>query len=196
MTDDTQMRLLYLGLFIAVIAGGVLWSNRHRLGQVLQQGAIWFFIFLGAALVAGNWERIEQTILPTQTFVSGEAGSEIIEVPRRRDGHYYMTLRINGERVDFVVDTGASDIVLSADDARAVGVDLRDLAYMGRAQTANGTIRTAQVFLDEVRIGEMVDRDVRAIVGDGDLGISLLGMSYLGAFGKIEIENNVLRLIR
>ncbi|CTQ50262.1 retropepsin-like aspartic protease family protein [Jannaschia donghaensis] len=195
MTDDNTARLIYLGLFLLVIGGGFLISNRHRVGQVFQQGAIWFLIFLGVALAFGNWDRIQQTLLPTQTYVGGQDGM-VIEVPRRFDGHYYMTLRINGELVDFVVDTGASDIVLSADDARAVGVDLRDLAYMGRAQTANGTIRTAQVFLDEVQVGETVDRDVRAIVGDGELGISLLGMSYLGGFGKIEIENDTLRLIR
>lgn len=195
MNASDSPRLIYFAIILLVIGGGFLLANRHRLGQVAQQGAIWFFIFLGTALVFGNWDRIQQTLVPSQTFVSGDGGP-VIELPRRFDGHYYMTMRINGTLVEFVVDTGASDIVLSADDARSVGVDLRELAYMGRAQTANGTIRTAQVFLDEVQVGEMVDRDVRAIVGEGELGISLLGMSYLGRFGRIEIENDTLRLIR
>lgn len=195
MTDENFARLIYLGLFLLVIAGGFLISNRHRMGQMVQQAAIWVFIFVGTILVIGNWDRIEQAVLPTQTYVAGDGGT-VIEIPRRFDGHYYMTLRVNGELVDFVVDTGASDIVLSADDARTVGLDLRNLAYMGRAQTANGIIRTAQVFLDEVKVGETIDTDVRAIVGDGELGISLLGMSYLNGFGKIEIENDTLRLIR
>ncbi|SDZ13043.1 aspartyl protease family protein [Jannaschia faecimaris] len=195
MTGDTTATLIYLTLFGLVIGVSYFVANRHRMGQVAQQAAIWFFIFLAAALAFGNWDNIQQTLVPSQTYVSGDGGT-VIEIPRRFDGHYYMTLRINGELVDFVVDTGASDIVLSADDARSVGLDLRDLAYMGRAQTANGVIRTAQVFLDEVKVGDMVDTDVRAIVGNGDLGISLLGMSYLNGFGKIEIENDTLRLIR
>jgi len=195
MDANDSPRLIYLGILLVAILGGVLIANRGRMGQVFQQGAIWFFIFLGTALVFGNWDRIQRTLVPAQSFVSGDGGT-VIELPRRFDGHYYMTLRINGELVEFVVDTGASDIVLSADDARGVGLDLRDLAYMGRAQTANGMIRTAQVFLDEVRVGDMIENDVRAIVGEGDLGISLLGMSYLQHFGKIEIENDTLRLIR
>lgn len=195
MTGDDTAYLIYLSLFGLVIGGSYFVANRHRLSQVAQQGAIWFFIFLGTALVIGNWDRIERTLLPTQTYVAGENG-EVIEIPRRADGHYYMRLRINGTPVNFVVDTGATDLVLSSDDARAVGLDLRELAYMGRAQTANGMIRTAQVFLDEVQVGQTVDRDVRAIVGDGELGISLLGMSYLEKYGRIEIEGGRLRLIR
>ncbi|WP_179380527.1 retropepsin-like aspartic protease family protein [Jannaschia marina] len=195
MTGDDTAYLIYLTLFGLVIGGSYFLANRHRMGQMAQQAAIWFFIFLGAALVFGNWDSISRTLVPSQSYVAGKDGA-VIELPRRSDGHYYMTLRVNDTPVDFVVDTGATDLVLSADDARAVGIDLRELAYLGQAQTANGTIRTAQVFLEEVQVGETVDRDVRAIVGDGELGISLLGMSYLETYGRIEIEGGTLRLIR
>ncbi|MGC1261728.1 MAG: TIGR02281 family clan AA aspartic protease [Jannaschia helgolandensis] len=195
MTGDDTAYLIYLSLFGLVIGGSYFIANRHRLGQVAQQAAIWFFIFLAAALIFGNWDRVQQTLMPSQTYVSGEAGT-IVDVPLGRDGHYYMTLGVNGQPIDFVVDTGASDIVLSRDDAVAVGINLDGLQYFGQAITANGTIRTAQVFLDEVKLGDTVNTDVRAIVGEGDLGVSLLGMSYLQTFGKIEIEGNRLRLIR
>ncbi len=195
MTGDDTASLIYLSLFLLVIGGSFLLANRRRMGQVVQQGAIWFFIFLGVAVVIGSWDRISQVLVPSQSYVSDDGGT-VIELPRQRDGHYHITLGVNGVPVDFLVDTGATDLVLSADDAMRSGLDLRELAYMGRAQTANGMIRTARVFLDEVTVGDTVDRDVRAIVGEGDLGVSLLGMSYLQKYGRIEIEGDVLRLIR
>jgi aspartyl protease family protein len=123
-------------------------------------------------------------------------GATVIEVPRERDGHYHMTLGVNGAPIRFIVDTGATDLVLSREDAARAGLDLDELRYFGRAFTANGEVRTAQVRLDEVRVGEIVDTFVPAVVNEGDMRVSLLGMSYLQEFGRIEIADDTLRLVR
>ncbi|CTQ32420.1 retropepsin-like aspartic protease family protein [Jannaschia rubra] len=195
MTGNDTAYLLYLTLFGLLIGGSYLIANRNRMGQVFQHAAIWFFIFVGAVLVIGNWDSIERAALPRQSVETSEQGV-FIDVPRSRDGHYYMTLDVNGEPVDFVVDTGATEIVLSRADAAKIGIDPDGLRYLGQALTANGSVQTAQVVLDEVRLGDITDRRVRAIVNDGDLRTSLLGMSYLGSFGRIEIEDGRLRLTR
>lgn len=195
MSDDQTMRLIYLGILGSVIAVSLLISNRHRLGQMAQHAAIWGLIFVGGVVVYGMWDDIRRTALPRQEVIATDAGPAVA-VPRSRDGHYHMTLEVNGAPIRFVVDTGASDMVLTRDDARAAGLDPDDLRFLGRAQTANGEVATAQVRLDEVRLGGTVDRDVRAVVNGGEMRQSLLGMSYLGEFGRIEIEGDVLRLIR
>lgn len=195
MTGDDTASLIYLSLFGLVIGVSYLIANRHRMGQVMQQAAIWFFIFVGAVVVIGNWDRVTQAALPTQSYVETDGGA-VIDVPQRRDGHYYVRMDLDGAPVTFVVDTGASDLVLSRNDARAAGIDPDGLRYAGTAYTANGTVRTAQVRLDRVTLGDLVDRDVPAVVTDGDLQISLLGMSYLQKFGRIEIADGRLRLIR
>ena len=103
---------------------------------------------------------------------------------------------MNGTPVRFVIDTGASDMVLSNADARAVGLDTDRLAYLGRAQTANGTVPIARVTLDSVALGDVTDRNVGASVNGGEMFGSLLGMSYLERFGRIEIANGRLILER
>ena len=190
-----MMRAIYLVLIGTVIGGYFLVSGRQRLSQTAQQAAIWFLIFVGAVLAYGVWDDVAGIATPRQSVVSGEAGV-IIDVPRRRDGHYHLELEVNGAPVAFIVDTGASDLVLSRDDAARAGIDADGLRYLGEARTANGVVRTAQVRLAEVRLGDIVDRDVRAVVNAGDMPASLLGMSYLQSFGRIEIENDQLRLIR
>ncbi|MCK0166082.1 TIGR02281 family clan AA aspartic protease [Jannaschia sp. S6380] len=195
MTGDDTASLIYLTLFGLLIGGSYLIVNRRRMGQVAQHAAIWFFIFVGAVLVFGNWDRIERAALPRQTVITGADGV-VVDLPRRRDGHYYMELEVNGVPLDFVVDTGATDLVLSRDDARAIGIEPDELRYLGQAFTANGPVRTANVRLDEVVLGETVDENVPAVVTEGDLFQSLLGMSYLQNFGRIVIEDNRLQLIR
>lgn len=195
MTEDQTMRLIYLGLLGAVIGGAFLVANRHRMGQMAQQAAIWALIFVGAVLVYGVWDDVRQTVSPRQVVMT-EGGGTVVEVPRSPDGHYHMLLLIEGEPVRFVVDTGATDLVLTQADAERIGLDPQELRYLGRAFTANGEVRTADVRLEEVALGALVDRDVRAVVNEGSMSQSLLGMSYLQNFGRIEIEDDTLRLTR
>jgi clan AA aspartic protease (TIGR02281 family) len=70
------------------------------------------------------------------------------------------------------------------------------LIFVGTANTANGTVRTAPVWLASVSLGGMTDTDVRAVVNEGQMDGSLLGMTYLGLFGRIEIADGKLILSR
>lgn len=196
MNGNDTASLVYLSLFGLLIGGSYLLANRNRMGKVAQQAAIWFFIFVGAVVVIGNWDRISDAALPVQRMGQSEDGGIVVDVASHADGHYYVALDLNGHRTPLVVDTGASDLVLSKADARAAGLDPDALRYFGSAYTANGTVRTAAVRIDEVRLGDIVDRNVPAVVVDGDLQISLLGMTYLQKFGRIEIADGHLRLIR
>jgi aspartyl protease family protein len=195
MDMDLFMRAMYLGLLLAVVGGYFVLSGRQHITRSLQQAAIWFLIFVGVVLAYGIWEDVEGIASPRQSVVSGVDGV-VVDVPRQRDGHYHLYLEVNGTPVDFIVDTGATDLVLTRRDAARIGLDLDGLDYQGEAYTANGTVRTAAVRLDEVVLGEIVDRGVRAVVNEGEMHQSLLGMSYLQEFGRIEIENDQLRLIR
>lgn len=193
MTSSDTGRLIYLGLLGAVLLFWFIAQNRKSLGRTLQQAMAWGLIFVGAIAAIGLWDDIRQTVQPRQGMVT-EAGR--VEVPRSNDGHYYLTLHVNGAPVDFMVDTGASQVVLTGADARRVGIDLDGLAYVGRAMTANGEVRTAPVRLDRVELGPVQDRNLRAWVNAGDMDRSLLGMSYLQRWSRIEITGGALVLTR
>ncbi len=191
MDGDLIARGFYLGLLGAALAGYFLIANRDRLGQVAQHAALWGLIFVGAIAAVGLWSDIRDDVAPRQSYVDGR-----VELPRGPGGHYDATLEVDGTPVRFVVDTGATDMVLSRRDAERAGIVLDELIYTGQAWTANGAVRVASVRLDEVRLGGFVDRDVRAAVTDGDLDSSLLGMRYLDRFGRITIEGGRLVLER
>ena len=190
MNADSIASIVYLALLGAVIAGYFFVSNRANLGRTLQQAAIWALIFVGAVAVAGLWTDIRNEVAPRQSVaVNGD-----ITLPRGIDGHYRMTLGIQGTPVQFIVDTGATDMVLSRRDARRAGIDPDALAYLGQAQTANGVVPLARVNLSRVDIGGWEETNVPATVNGGDMDGSLLGMSFLQRFGRISIENDTLTL--
>jgi aspartyl protease family protein len=86
--------------------------------------------------------------------------------------------------------------VLNAADARRVGIDLDDLAYLGRARTANGEVRTARTRVDSMSLGGITDRNVSVAVNEGQMDQSLLGMDYLQRWSSIEIREGAMVLTR
>ena len=190
MDGDTTARLLYLSLLLVAVGGWALVEFRRNGGTALRGLLAWGMI--GLALVAGYglWGDIRSQLAPIQQISSGR-----VEVPRAPDGHFYLTLEVNGQRIRFMADTGASGVVLGRDVARDLGIDPEGLAYTGRAVTANGEVRTAFVRLPEMRLGDLVDRDVPAQVNAGKMDGALLGMDYLGRF-RIQIDNQRMVLER
>lgn len=185
--------LIYLVLLLVMVVTWFVAQNRESLGKTVQQALAWVLIFVGIIAAIGLWDDIRSTLRPTQSVITSTGQ---IEAPRAPDGHYYLTLQINGEPVDFLVDTGASEMVLTLNDARRVGLSLDNLVYTGRAMTANGEVRTARVWLDTVALGLVEDGDVTAWVNEGEMDQSLLGMGYLRRWSRIEITDQALVLTR
>ncbi len=178
MDGETLARVGYLAIILVALGGWVLVEFRQRMGQALRMAMAWGLIFVGIIAGYGLWSDIRQDILPMQEL----AADGSVEVPRAEDGHYYLTLTINGTAVPFMVDTGATGMVLAGVDADRLGIDPESLSYLGEASTANGVVRTARVTLPTVELGPYRNQDFRAYVTEGALDQSLLGMDYLGQF--------------
>jgi clan AA aspartic protease (TIGR02281 family) len=109
-------------------------------------------------------------------------------------GHFLVEAVVNGEPIDFMVDTGASSVVLTLQDARKLGFTPNTLRFTQEFQTANGTVRAAPVDLRELRIGQLRVFDLEASVNGGPLAISLLGMSFLRSLDSYEVADGRLIL--
>ncbi len=192
MNTDQIMQITYLTLLGGAIVVSYFVSQRGQMGKVAQQASIWGLIFVGGIAIAGMWGDIRQSIAPQQSVISG---GDIV-LPRQADGHFYARLDVNGQPLTFMVDTGASEVVISRADAARIGIDADGLRYLGQASTANGIVRTAQVTLDSVTLGGVTLADVRAVVNDGAMDGSLLGMTYLRNFSNIQIKFDNLILTR
>jgi aspartyl protease family protein len=192
-TNFDTANLVYLIVLGCAIMIWFFAANRDSLGKTVQQAAVWGLIFIGVVAAIGLWDDISATVAPRQSVSADRARSEL---PRAPDGHYYLEAEVNGAPVRFVVDTGASDIVLSREDAIAAGLHPDGLNFTGQASTANGIVRTAPVRLDSIDVGGLTDRGVRAVVNSGELRESLLGMGYLERFSSMQITGGTLVLQR
>jgi aspartyl protease family protein len=114
-------------------------------------------------------------------------------VVKSADGHYWAEGLVNGKRVRFLVDTGASAVALTRTDAERLGV-ASDLDYSVEVSTANGVARAAPVMLEMVSVAGARVPGVQAFVIDKGLDHSLLGMSYLGRLSRFEATQNALIL--
>lgn len=193
LSGNDQAVVVYLVLLLLIVGGSMIISSRKQINKTLQQASIWLLIFVGLIGAYSLRDRIEATLYPERALIS-ETGT--VSFSRARDGHFYAELEVNGQKVEFVIDTGATDIVLSEADAEKLGYSLSELIFSGRASTANGVVPIARITLDSMRLGRFTDRNIRATVNGGELDTSLLGMRYLGRYQKIEIVGSTMTLTR
>jgi len=113
---------------------------------------------------------------------------------RGRDGHFYVDADVNGARIRFLVDTGATYVALSPDDARSAGLQVFESDYTARTNTANGVTRVAPVMLRQIELDQLQVFDVRAVVLEKPMPVSLLGMSFLSRLQGYETRNDELIL--
>lgn len=106
--------------------------------------------------------------------------SRQVELRSQRNGHFMTDAEVNGRRIDVMVDTGASVIALTYEDAATIGLEPAPRDFTHQVSTANGVTRVAPVRLDRVMIGDILVRDVQAVVTErGKLHVTLLGNSFL-----------------
>lgn len=117
-----------------------------------------------------------------------------ISVPAGPNGQFLVDAQVNGVPVTFLVDSGASAVVLSPEDARRVGLQAGQLRFTLRFRTANGVVRAAPVTLRELRIGQLALARLEAVVNEAPIGVSLLGTSFLGRLRSWQVEGGRLHL--
>lgn len=157
-------------------------TRRTGLGMML----LFWVLFIGAG---GWWFHgfLEQQRNPNAHLVNAVAGdSDPVVLERNRSGHFMATGRINGEPVEFLLDTGATYVAVPADLAERLGLERTGSAWFN---TANGRVRGDLTMLGEVSLGGYTADQVRGSISPGlDGEVALLGMSFLNRF-DIEIRD-------
>ena len=115
--------------------------------------------------------------------------SGTVELRAGQHGHFETPVQLNGRTIQVMVDTGASFVALTYEDAERAGIFVSSSDFTHRSQTANGVAKFAPVRLDRVSIGDITVRNVEAAVMErGKLQTSLLGMSFLGKLTRTEMR--------
>ena len=194
--------LAYLVALIALVGGGGLVGIARRPGPALRRTAVHLAIWVGIGLVlllgygyraelADTGHRLVPLLLPAQDQADGGGR---MRFTLEDDRQFHVEGLIGGHPVRFLVDTGASDVMLSPADARRLGFDPAALAYTRVYRTASGTARGAPVTLPEIVVGTIRLSEVSASVGERDAGSSLLGMSFLGRLSGYEVSGDTLTM--
>ena len=163
---------------------------------LLRNFCIAVFVLTGVAVavrdLSGNVGRDGTEKPPSVATADGTDGElEIAKGPR---GHFVLEAEVNGEPVEFVVDTGASIVVVGPETAERLGFDLDSLEYTGVARTANGTTPIAPIILDTIVIGDLTVSAVEAAVVGKPMATSLLRVSFLAWLEGYEVRGGRLVL--
>jgi aspartyl protease family protein len=197
----------YVAVFSALLVyllGGMMGRYGGRASSMVRDAVTW--LALGFALV--TLYSYKEQIAPIAARVVGEflpgsamtveqstGGLTEIRIRKRLDGHFNANVEVNGRPISMIVDTGASSIVLTPEDAAKVGIDVDNLTYNLPVLTANGRTFAARVRLDKVAIGPLDRSNVDALVAKhGAMTQSLLGMSFLSRLRSYEFSGDFLTL--
>ena len=130
------------------------------------------------------------------TDLQTQAIAGTVELKRSWQGHFTSGGYANDAPLTFMIDTGATQVVLSRSDAERAGVHVLDGDFDGEARTASATVRVARVRLRRVRIGEIQISDVPALVIDVPDAMPLLGQSFLARVDRVSIEGDRMTLTK
>ncbi len=202
--DGARQDLAYVLAWLALLGASLVMHVRRRPLAALRHILAWATIMLLIVaaysyrdLIAGAYTDARARILGELLPQRGTAvGAEGVRFRIARDGHFHIEAEVDGRRISFILDTGASDVVLTREDARRLGWDPDTLDYRRAYVTANGTVRGAPVHLDELVIGPIRLADVEASVNPAPMDSSLLGMSVLRRLGGYEVHGDTLTLWR
>ena len=188
-------RIVQLCVVLGVVALGIARSQR-RLSAVAIDLAIWAAIAIVLLAgysyrfeLAGFRDRLLGELIPAQGQVVGQAA---VRFQIGDDRQFRVNAIVDGLPVRFIVDTGASGVVLNQADAARLGYDTAALDYTDEYDTANGTTLGAPIHLREIRIGPIRFSDVSASVNRSEMRESLLGMQFLERLSLVEIDGDTL----
>ena len=186
---------LIQGLIILVVFGGaaVLWSKSSlkRLTQII---GLWAIIIGVISLVYLYKTDINARFMSAIDPSGVSTTDDGLIVHRSKDGHFWLRAYANDIPIRMMVDTGASNIVLSPEDASRIGLNLDNLNFSGVADTANGQVTYARTKIKHMNFGDAQFNDVPVTINGSEMKGSLLGLSILNEFSSIEFRGDMLIL--
>lgn len=193
--SNLDLSSLTIKVVLLVFVGAlVLALFRERLSQALEAALIW--VVIAVLLVVGYAYRFELREVADRVLAELAPGyaagrGRTVEIARGSGGNFSVSTRVNGARVDMVLDTGASSVVLTQEAAKAAGLPLEVLSYSVTIETANGRARAAPVTLDRLAVGGIVERAVPALIAQPhQLRTNLLGLSFLNRLESWEVRGD------
>jgi aspartyl protease family protein len=194
---EQPLLALAAGAILISTLGGMIRRATPTAGRLLQGAgnlalvaALLLTIVQVARFTTGNDLALPQFGMPAQRVEGRET-----RVAMSNDGHFWLRARVNGEPRRFLVDTGATLTAISRDTAVETGVPQSPIRRSLRMRTANGTVEAELATIAELRFGNIVARDLDAVIAPGLEGTNVIGMNLLSRLASWRVEGNTLILV-
>ncbi len=203
LTGDQSARLVYLSLLLVILVGSI-GLGRTRGAAKFRHLGFWVLAAVALVVVYAYREPVLEFAAPVLrdlapsrvTEVTNPSGARELLIARADDGHFHIDAKANDVAVRFLVDTGATDTVLTMADARRAGIDVDALAFNRPVQTANGTAFYAAAFLKSLSIGPYSFTSVPVgVMPQQAMDTSLLGMNTINRFSGWRVEGEKMVLV-
>lgn len=206
-TDSGFAQIISASALLLLIGVPLLWSYRGRMGEAARHAATWLGIAL-AILVFYTYrtemidvsQRVMSEVMPGFAVSQNETGADgqlhrVVTISADASGHFNVRADVDGHTIPMMVDTGATTVTLSYEDAARIGIDTDNLYFSVNVHTANGIGNAAEVRLRTLSVGDLQVEGLRALVTQpGAMRGSLLGMNFLRSLESFEIRGDRLIL--
>jgi aspartyl protease family protein len=152
---------------------------------------VFFLVVAAGAGIGLMWPTAPAPSFPVASTVGGEAQETLLK--RRWDGHFYVDAEVNGELVNFVVDTGAFGVILPVETARRLNIPFDEGEFEVIGSGASGPVRGKTITLDRVSVDGKEVRRIEGAIAEG-LDKPLLGQTYLSRLSSVEMSGEYMRL--
>jgi aspartyl protease family protein len=193
---ETQ-NIVYSVVLLVFLLMGLVGRKNLKIQTMLKYSVLWFLIIMVIISLYSYRDhfkdftsRLSSELNPTKAV---KKNNQIV-IREADDHHYYLTTTINNKKIIFMIDTGASDIVMSIDDAKKIGIDIAKINFNKRYQTANGIVLGGSTKIDKMIIADFEFNDVNISINQARMGKSLMGVSFLKRFKKYEFADHQLIL--
>ena len=196
--EDSSYNLVYASLFTIFAICGVLTNGRIAALKNLSQFAVWvvlIFIMVGLYGFRFQLENFYNVamlnLMPSRVSIAQDGS---VQIAKSNNGHYMVTANVNNVPIYFLIDTGATDVSLTMNDAKKIGIDTSNLVFNQATNTANGINYAAQIVISSIKIGNIEISRIKGNVIREGLDTSLLGMSFLNKLTSYSFQNDILSM--
>ena len=195
MSSDQTVQIIW-GVMALTLVGSSLAARRLPFGTTIRMAAGWcgifalvFVLFLFRGEAGEAWSRAKADILGQHATVSGKT----LRIPMSDDGHFWVDAQVNGKRVEFLIDSGATTTALSSRVAQETGVE-PDSPIPVVLDTANGSVDAQTAQIARLSVGSIVQTNARAVISPSLGETNMLGMSFLSSLKSWRVEGRTLIL--
>ncbi|MDF3048098.1 MAG: hypothetical protein K0R73_1216 [Candidatus Midichloriaceae bacterium] len=196
-TQSESIQFVSSLIILVTLLTGLIARRKHTNYPIVKYAIYWLIIAISLIFLysfKGEFTSIKNRFISALIPSRAIDNNGVLTIKQSNNNHFMIDVLINGKPIVFMVDTGATSVVLSLDDAKNAGIDVNKLNFYREVFTASGSVKVAEANVD-IKIGGFELKDFSVLINPSEGTDSLLGMSLLSKFESISFKNDTMMLV-